>query len=66
MEAMAPWTPEPAFADGSITSLRCKVRCACQHCGAHVMAHVSWRVAGQCMNCGSFDLAMLAGSAPSP
>ena len=34
-------------------------RCACDQCGAHVQAVVSWRVNGCCGNCGSYELSLL-------
>jgi hypothetical protein len=35
------------------------VRCSCDHCGAHVLAVVSWRVNGVCGNCGGYELTPL-------
>lgn len=32
------------------------VRCECLHCGAHVQARRSWRIAGWCQNCGGYDI----------
>jgi Zn finger protein HypA/HybF involved in hydrogenase expression len=34
-----------------------RARCECRGCGAHTMADVGYKVAGQCPNCGSYDLA---------
>ncbi len=50
---------EPWFA-GAGEPPRGKVRCSCRYCGAHVVAQAGYRIGGQCMNCGSFDLAVLA------
>ncbi len=33
-----------------------RVRCSCDHCGAHVMATRSWHLTGSCENCGGFEL----------
>ena len=32
------------------------MRCACQACGAHTIATVGYKVAGNCPNCGSYEL----------
>jgi hypothetical protein len=32
------------------------IRCACDHCGAHVIAKAGFRVAGSCGNCGSYEI----------
>ncbi len=36
-----------------------RVRCACERCGAHLMATRSWHLTGSCQNCGSFALRAL-------
>ena len=51
-------TPERWF-PGAGEPPRGKVRCSCGYCGAHVIAQGGYRIGGQCMNCGSFDLALL-------
>ena len=33
-----------------------RVRCECRHCGVHTVTDVGFRVAGNCCNCGSFEL----------
>lgn len=35
------------------------VRCACRRCGAHVIATRGFVLAGNCDNCGSYDLVPL-------
>jgi hypothetical protein len=40
------------------------VRCACAVCGTHVNAVKTFRVAGSCQNCGSFDLVPVDGAEP--
>lgn len=45
--------PPPASAEQ-------RVRCACAHCGAHVIVRASWQLSGQCGNCRSYDLRPLA------
>ncbi|MGI9184886.1 MAG: hypothetical protein ACR2GZ_07965 [Solirubrobacteraceae bacterium] len=34
-----------------------QARCECLSCGAHTTANVGYKVAGQCPNCKSFELA---------
>lgn len=40
------------------------VRCACMTCGAHTNALRTFRVAGSCPNCGSFELVPVEGAQP--
>jgi hypothetical protein len=40
------------------------VRCACAVCGTHTNALKTFRVAGSCSNCGSFDLVAVEGAEP--
>jgi hypothetical protein len=32
------------------------MRCTCQRCGAHTITNVGFTVAGNCSNCGSYEL----------
>jgi hypothetical protein len=36
-----------------------KFRCCCLQCGSHVVAQGGFQPAGQCANCGSYDLGPL-------
>ena len=40
------------------------LRCRCASCGAHVTAQSGYRIAGQCQNCGSYELMPLDALAP--
>jgi hypothetical protein len=40
------------------------VRCACAICGTHTNALKSFRIAGSCSNCGSFELVPVEGAEP--
>jgi hypothetical protein len=40
------------------------VRCACSVCGTHTNALKSFRIAGSCTNCGSFELVPVEGAEP--
>jgi hypothetical protein len=57
---------EPTIASPS-TPVRARpqvVRCACTVCGTHTNAIKTFRVAGSCSNCGSFDLVQVEGAEP--
>lgn len=33
-----------------------QVRVSCSNCGCHVFVQAGFRIAGQCLNCGSYEL----------
>ena len=43
-----------------------QVRCECVGCGAHIVAQTGYRLAGQCGNCGSYELRTLDAAATRP
>lgn len=42
------------------------LRMACARCGSHVFVQAALRPAGQCRNCGSYELAPLDGASDTP
>ena len=42
------------------------VRCECGGCGAHIVVQTGYRLAGQCGNCGSYELRTLDAAATRP
>jgi hypothetical protein len=47
--------PEEACADSRPRPFR-SMRCACRHCGSHVITNVGFAIAGNCSTCGSYEL----------
>ncbi len=48
--------PGNAFTPGPLH----RARCACRRCGVHTITDVGYKVAGNCHNCGSFELVPIA------
>ena len=51
----APPTPPPPPLPANVRRLR-PVRCECRVCGAHTIVDMCFSLAGNCQNCGSYDL----------
>jgi ribosomal protein S27E len=41
------------------------MRCRCAACGSHVTVHSAYRIAGQCGNCGSYEMQPMDEAPPS-
>ena len=37
-----------------------RMRCECRRCGVHVVTNVGYTVAGECANCGSYELSPIS------
>lgn len=60
--AAAPPLPAPA---SPVPRARA-VRCACARCGAHTITTVGFVVAGNCSNCGSYELVPVGSELRAP
>jgi hypothetical protein len=57
----------PSLGAASVQAPRARaVRCACARCGAHTVTTVGFVVAGNCSNCGSYELVPVRSERPQP